>query len=69
MIWEVAYGTEGVSDGVPPAGIGSGRRRQAGGRGDPTARGVPTADDLVDRAFIREGPSQLWVTDITEHPT
>jgi putative transposase len=24
---------------------------------------------LVDRAFTRTGPNQLWVTDITEHPT
>ena len=30
---------------------------------------VATADDLVDRMFIRERPNQLWVTDITEHPT
>lgn len=27
------------------------------------------AKDLVDRDFAREGPNQLWVTDITEHPT
>ena len=30
--------------------------------------GAPTADDLVDRIFIRGRPNQLWVTDITEHP-
>jgi len=30
---------------------------------------VATADDLVDRMFMRERPNQLWVTDITEHPT
>ena len=30
---------------------------------------VATADDLVDRMFVRERPNQLWVTDITEHPT
>jgi transposase InsO family protein len=24
---------------------------------------------LVERDFIRSGPNQLWVTDITEHPT
>ncbi len=28
-----------------------------------------TAKDLVDRAFSRDLPNQLWVTDITEHPT
>jgi transposase InsO family protein len=27
------------------------------------------AVDLVDRNFARTGPNQLWVTDITEHPT
>jgi putative transposase len=27
------------------------------------------AADLVDRNFTRTGPNQLWVTDITEHPT
>ena len=27
------------------------------------------ASDLVDRSFTRTGPNQLWVTDITEHPT
>lgn len=28
---------------------------------------VATADDLVDRMFIRERPNQLWVTDIERH--
>lgn len=27
------------------------------------------ATDLVERYFNRDGPNQLWVTDITEHPT
>lgn len=27
------------------------------------------AADLVDREFARTGPNQLWITDITEHPT
>jgi len=30
---------------------------------------MPTAADLVDREFRRSEPDQLWVTDITEHPT
>ena len=30
---------------------------------------TPTAADLVDRAFARDAADQLWVTDITEHPT
>ena len=32
----------------------------------PSAR---TITDLVNRNFHRDGPNQLWVTDITEHPT
>lgn len=28
-----------------------------------------TAADLVQGQFARAGPNQLWVTDITEHPT
>nr|WP_255461355.1 IS3 family transposase [Glaciihabitans sp. INWT7] len=31
--------------------------------------GVATADDLVHRKFHRLSPNELWVTDITEHPT
>jgi putative transposase len=27
------------------------------------------ATDLVERSFNRDGPNQLWVTDITEHPS
>ena len=30
---------------------------------------VATAGDRVQRQFCRDGPNQLWVTDITEHPT
>jgi transposase InsO family protein len=30
---------------------------------------VATAEDLVCRDFNRSGPNQLWLTDITEHPT
>lgn len=30
---------------------------------------TPTASDLVDRKFERAARDQLWVTDITEHPT
>jgi transposase InsO family protein len=32
-------------------------------------RGVVTAGDLVNRKFHRSHPNELWVTDITEHPT
>ncbi len=31
--------------------------------------GVATAGDRVERQFHRDNPDQLWVTDITEHPT
>ena len=40
--------------------------------GRPRYRRVPnvaTAEDRVQRGFGRDGPNQLWVTDITEHPT
>jgi transposase InsO family protein len=40
--------------------------------GRPRYRRVPnvaTAEDRVQRGFSRDGPNQLWVTDITEHPT
>lgn len=30
---------------------------------------LATASDLVNRDFHRPAPNQLWVTDITEHPT
>jgi transposase InsO family protein len=31
-------------------------------------KGIPTADDLVQRKFERLEIDELWVTDITEHP-
>jgi transposase InsO family protein/transposase-like protein len=49
--------------------------RRAGLAGLPLrrrAKKVPasvTITDLVRREFARSGPNQLWVTDITEHPT
>jgi putative transposase len=30
---------------------------------------VATSEDLVCRNFTRDAPNQLWLTDITEHPT
>jgi putative transposase len=32
-------------------------------------RGIATSDDLVNRKFHRLHPNELWMTDITEHPT
>jgi putative transposase len=49
--------------------------RRAGLHGLPGSRRprrrheTPTAEDLVDRNFARSAPDELWVTDITEHPT
>ncbi|QLD11025.1 IS3 family transposase [Microbacterium oleivorans] len=40
------------------------RRRGKGGKVGP-----PVHDDLVERDFTATGPNQLWLTDITEHPT
>ena len=40
-------------------------RRKAKPRPAPEA----TTEDLVQRQFGRQGPNQLWMTDITEHPT
>jgi putative transposase len=31
--------------------------------------GPPVHDDLVKRAFVAQRPNQIWLTDITEHPT
>ena len=50
--------------------------RQLGLRGLPTRR-LPrgaklravTSQDLVRREFKRKAPNELWLTDITEHPT
>jgi putative transposase len=33
------------------------------------APGPPVHDDLVRREFTAERPNQMWLTDITEHPT
>ena len=38
-------------------------------RGKKGLPGAPAHDDLVRRAFTAPGPNQLWLTDISEHPT
>ena len=38
-------------------------------RGSNRKPGPPVHDDLVRREFTAEVPNQLWLTDITEHPT
>ena len=42
------------------------RRRRGCTRRDPAA---DLSDDLVNRQFDPAGPDQLWVMDVTEHPT
>jgi putative transposase len=61
----IRVGHNAVAIPMQRAGIAgrSGARKRSG------VRGTPTADDLVERMFIRERPNQLWMTDITEHPT
>jgi len=38
-------------------------------RGRGMRRGPAVHDDLVRREFSASGPNELWLTDITEHPT
>src|ERR1700694_2710467 len=38
-------------------------------RGKPNLINRETTVDLVNRDFRRDGPNQLWMTDLTEHPT
>ncbi|MSO45082.1 MAG: hypothetical protein EXQ74_07265 [Thermoleophilia bacterium] len=45
------------------AGLPVRRRRK------PNLAHTLSVEDLVNRDFRRDGPNQLWMTDITEHPT
>jgi|GEM_PF-65206 Transposase and inactivated derivatives len=38
-------------------------------KGKPNLVNRATTTDFVNREFHRDGPNQLWMTDITEHPT
>ncbi len=38
-------------------------------RGTGRRPGPPVHDDLVRRKFTAQAPNQLWLTDISEHPT
>lgn len=42
---------------------------RTGSRSATRIRRLATAVDLVDRRFSRGSPNELWVTDLTEHPT
>lgn len=46
--------------------VGIHKRSRGCTRRDPDAT---PSDDLVKRRFTPQGPNQLWVSDITEHPT
>ena len=35
----------------------------------PNHKHIATTEDYVNRQFHRHGPNQLWMSDITEHPT
>ena len=62
---QIAVGREAVALLMRRAGL-------QGLSGRPRYRRIPkvaTASDWVDRQFHRDEPDQLWVTDITEHPT
>lgn len=42
-----------------------GKKKGKGGK----RPGPPAHDDLVNRDFTADAPNELWLTDITEHPT
>jgi putative transposase len=62
----MSWGRKRVARLVRDVGLSSmSHRRKRGG-----ARGLPAPhEDLVKRRCIAERPSQIWTTDITEHPT
>jgi len=67
---ELIYG-QGVTIGHNTVSLLMRRAGLAGppARGESGPGGRVTVSDLVRRDFRRDGPNQLWVTDITEHPT
>ena len=38
-------------------------------KGMKNLKNAPTCEDLVQREFTADAPNELWLTDITEHPT
>ncbi|MCV7205775.1 IS3 family transposase [Mycolicibacterium peregrinum] len=77
-----AFGYRFIADELPGRGITAGENRVARlcsqeriwsifakKRGLNRRSGPPVHDDLVDRLFSAAGPNQVWLTDITEHPT
>src|SRR2546430_11617513 len=77
-----AFGYRFIADELPTHGITAGRNRVARlcrsqriwsvfakKKGLTRRAGPPVHEDLVERRFTAAGPNQLWLTDITEHPT
>ena len=64
----IGVGRKRVARLMRAAGIEGVYRRRRGGctRRDP---GAEPAEDLVNRQFDVDGPNELWVSDVTEHPT
>ncbi|MBB2925495.1 transposase InsO family protein [Cellulomonas cellasea] len=76
------FGYRFIADELPARGIVAGRNRvhrlctaarlfsaHSKKRGTARRPGPPVHDDLVERDFTAPRPNQLWLTDITEHPT
>lgn len=77
-----AFGYRFIADELPGRGITAGENRVARlcsqeriwsifakKRGLNRRSGPPVHDDLVDRQFSAMTPNEIWLTDITEHPT
>jgi putative transposase len=76
------FGYRFITDELPGRGITASRNRvnrlctqqrlwsvHARKRGLHRKPGPPVHDDLVERRFTAAKPNQLWLTDLTEHPT
>ncbi|MFP5310834.1 MAG: IS3 family transposase [Actinomycetes bacterium] len=77
-----AFGYRFIADELPGKGITAGENRVqrlcrdhgiwsvfSKKRGLNRKPGPPVHDDLVERDFTAVAPNELWLTDITEHPT
>ncbi|MEV0727108.1 IS3 family transposase [Micromonospora purpureochromogenes] len=77
-----AFGYRFIADELPAHGITAGANRVARlcsqqriwsvfakRKGLTRRAGPPVHDDLVRRRFTADAPNQVWLTDITEHPT
>ncbi|MEW1951816.1 IS3 family transposase [Pseudarthrobacter sp902506025] len=77
-----AFGYRFIADELPEKGIVAGENRVqrlcrdhgiwsvfSKKRGLNRKPGPPVHDDLVERDFTATAPNELWLTDITEHPT